>query len=408
MVAFHFPPYVGSSGVQRTLRFAEQLPHFGWRPVVLTATPRAYGRDFARSTEEIAGVTVERCFALDAAHAFSLMGRYPRALAMPDRWSSWAIGARWRATGLLAKHKPAVIWSTYPIATAHLVGGHLSRIGRLPWVADFRDTMVDDSFPRDERVRRAYSRVEATTLRDCARAVMTAPGAVNLYASRYPAFRDRLRLIANGYDEESFQSAPAAGTGVAHNGPRLLLHSGVVYPHERDPRPLFDAIRLLRAHGQVGPERLRLRFRASGHDAFLAREIERCGLADMIEIAPALGYKQALGEMLGADGLLLLQGDTCNHQIPAKLYEYLRAGRPILGLACPVGDTAAELRRARVAPIVPLEDAAAIGKALLEFVAQVERDEAVLPDPGVVAQLSRVSRTQELGALLDEVSGQRH
>ena len=37
MVAFHFPPLAGSSGIQRTLRFATHLPSFGWQPTVLTA-----------------------------------------------------------------------------------------------------------------------------------------------------------------------------------------------------------------------------------------------------------------------------------------------------------------------------------------------------------------------------------
>ena len=37
MVAYHFPPLAGSSGIQRTLRFVQQLPSFGWQPLVLTA-----------------------------------------------------------------------------------------------------------------------------------------------------------------------------------------------------------------------------------------------------------------------------------------------------------------------------------------------------------------------------------
>src|SRR5207302_10632679 len=42
MVAYHFPPMNLSSGIQRTLRFAQYLPEFNWEPVVLTAQPRAY------------------------------------------------------------------------------------------------------------------------------------------------------------------------------------------------------------------------------------------------------------------------------------------------------------------------------------------------------------------------------
>ncbi|MFU8858771.1 MAG: hypothetical protein ACNA8S_17435, partial [Deferrisomatales bacterium] len=42
MVAFHFPPIQGSSGVHRTLAFAKYLKEFGWGATVLTAHPRAY------------------------------------------------------------------------------------------------------------------------------------------------------------------------------------------------------------------------------------------------------------------------------------------------------------------------------------------------------------------------------
>ena len=42
MVAFHFPPLAGSSGIQRTLRFVQHLPALGWEPIVLSAHPRAY------------------------------------------------------------------------------------------------------------------------------------------------------------------------------------------------------------------------------------------------------------------------------------------------------------------------------------------------------------------------------
>ena len=48
MIAFHFPPMRGSSGIQRTLRFAQHLPALGWQPVVLSAHPREIGRASCR------------------------------------------------------------------------------------------------------------------------------------------------------------------------------------------------------------------------------------------------------------------------------------------------------------------------------------------------------------------------
>ena len=42
MIAYHYPPFQGGSGIQRTLKFSEYLPHTGWQPIVLTASIGAY------------------------------------------------------------------------------------------------------------------------------------------------------------------------------------------------------------------------------------------------------------------------------------------------------------------------------------------------------------------------------
>src|SRR5690606_12002011 len=94
MVAYHFPPLGGSSGIQRTLRFSQYLPDHGWEPIVLTAHPRAYLRTDESQLTDIAGrVRIYRTFALDTARHLALMNRYPRLLALPDRWVSWWLGA---------------------------------------------------------------------------------------------------------------------------------------------------------------------------------------------------------------------------------------------------------------------------------------------------------------------------
>src|SRR5207344_2703688 len=94
LIAYHFPPLAGSSGIQRTLRFAQQLPDFGWQPIVLTAHPRAYERVSADLAAEVPpGLTVHRAFALDAARHLALRGRYFGSMARPDRWASWKYDA---------------------------------------------------------------------------------------------------------------------------------------------------------------------------------------------------------------------------------------------------------------------------------------------------------------------------
>jgi hypothetical protein len=162
----------------------------------------------------------------------------------------------------------------------------------------------------------------------------------------------------------------------------------------------------LLAAGSLSPARFQLVLRAPVHEAFLAQLIDEYGIAALVTIAPPLPYRAALAEMLGADALLLLQAANCNDQVPAKLYEYLRANKPLLALTDPQGDTWAAVRAAGIDTLAPLDDAAAIGAALLTFVALAEAGKAPLASEAVRRSHARSARTVQLAALFDAVVGE--
>jgi glycosyltransferase involved in cell wall biosynthesis len=401
MVAFHFPPQHGSSGIQRTLRFARYLTEFGWEPQVLTVHPRAY--DAVDDTTDIPrGLVVHRALAFDAARHFAIGGRYPSFAARPDRWASWWWGSIPTGLNVIRRFRPHALWSTYPIATAHRIGHTLARIGRLPWIADFRDPMAQEGYPADPRTWRHFARIEARAVRTARRSVFATPGAARQYRVRYPEHAGRIAVIENGYDEEMFEGLVRA-PGRAAGKPLVLLHSGIVYPSERDPTALFAALRSLRARGRIAPGDVVLRFRAPVHDALLHELAARFGVADLIDTAAPLPYRAALAEMVDADGLVVLQAANCNEQIPAKVYEYLRAQRPLLGLADPAGDTGMLLQRSGVEHVAALEDADAIAAALDRFVGALRTGNVAIPDQWIARHASRRARTADLARMLDEV-----
>ena len=404
MIAFHFPPLAGSSGIQRTLRFCRHLPDQGWEPIVLTAHPRAYERCSDDQLQDIPqGIEVVRAPAWDSARHFAVAGRYPAFLTRPDRWLSWWFGAVPAGLGIIRRMKPDAIWSTYPIPTAHRIGATLARSSGLPWVADFRDPMAQPDYPRDPKTWASFAHIEKDAVLAARFSTFTTPTATRLYQERYPTRADNIVLLENGYDEETFSSPSSAGTLVQDK--LTLLHSGIVYPRERDPRKLFEALALIRRDSPAIAAKLNLRFRAPVHDALLQRLASEFDVLDMMEIAPPIAYREALAEMLGADGLLILQAANCNAQVPAKLYEYFRARRPVIALTDPAGDTADVARRAGVEAIAPLDDAVAIA-ALVKRFAEGARI-GMLPTDTAIAGASRQSRTVELARMLSQCHAEK-
>lgn len=403
MVAFHYPPCFGSSGIHRTLKFSRYLRDHGWRPIVLTAHPRAYVKTSPQQLDEIpAGVPVTRAFALDTARHLPLLRSSVRLRGLPDRWASWWLGAVPAGLRLVRRHRPAALWSTFPVATAHLIGLTLHRLTGLPWIADFRDSMTEDGYPEDPGTRRVYRWIERKTIEAAACAVFTAPSARELYHSRYPDFpRSRSLVISNGYDEADFEGLPVpSASAPPAGGPLRLVHAGLIYEEERDPRPFFRAIARLRQEGRLDEATLRVELRAPGSDDYYHRIVKELGVEGVVHVLPALAYHEILRDCATASGLLVLQGKSCNHQIPAKAYEYLRLGRPILGLTAAGGDTAALLAECGGSTIVDLEDEQAIYHALPVFLDAVRTGSHPLPDPARTARYARHNQARDLATCL--------
>ena len=406
MIAFHYPPARGSSGIQRTLCFSKYLRDSGWEPIVLTAKPTAYPRQGADQLEEIPNdICVKRAFAVDTARHLAWRGKYAAVMAYPDRWVSWWAPAVSQALQIIKRHRPCVLWSTYPIATAHMIGLTVSRMTSIPWVADFRDSMTEDEYPEDKCRRKVFRWIEKSSLRRAASAVFTAPGTLEMYKNRYgTAEADRWRCIQNGYDEESFPDLDGKCIDTGEDPDTLvLLHSGLLYLSERDPRSFFEALRTIKSHWPLEAARLQVRLRASGFEDRLTEMIDEAGIADIVELAPAVEYRAALQEICAADGLLLFQASNCNHQIPAKLYEYLRSRRPILALTDPQGDTASVLRRIAASTIVPIDNREAITSAIRSFVRMIKQEDVPKMAVSDVAKFSRRQRTRELAELFDSL-----
>ena len=150
-------------------------------------------------------------------------------------------------------------------------------------------------------------------------------------------------------------------------------------------------------------ENLRVDLRASGSEDYYAAIIQKLGINDLVHLLPALPHQQALQDCANADGLLVFQAASCNHQIPAKIYEYLRARRPILALTPDEGDTTALLRETGGATVVDLSNEQSIYMALPDFLESVRNGTHPLAETRKVQYYTRRNQALELAECLSEV-----
>jgi len=406
-VAFHFPPYGGGSGVHRASRFAQYLPEHAWRPYVLTACSRAYERVNTEAPgNALSDATVMSTFALDTQRHLAWRGRYSRLLALPDRWSTWALAAVPKGLFAIYRKKIDLIMATFPIATAVLIGLVLHFCTRKPLVIDFRDSMTEDEYPRDPLTRRVCRRIESWVVRSAALLIFTTESARRMYLNRYPSLSPaNCVVIPNGYDEDDFSGAFAQNNAKTFEPKRpvRLVHAGVIYTDDRDPRAFFAALGRLKAEGAVDASNLRIELRASGAEKYYATLLRECGIGDFVHLLPALPHKDAISDIASTDGLVLFQAASCNHQIPAKVYEYFRVGKPVLALTPASGDTGILLSEVGGATVVDLDDENAIYRAVPAFLKSVADRTHPLPDPEKVQKYTRRNQTAELARCLDKL-----
>lgn len=394
----------------RIVAFARALLAAGWTVTVLTADRRDATASKAENEHLIPpGCRVIRARAYDAAQTFAIAGKYPGMLELPDRFSSWIPTALVAGIRELRRTPVSYILSSYPIASAHVVGRALAKYSGAKWIADFRDPMVLQGHPDTPARRRAHRWVERKTIERCEMALFTNTAVRDAFRAEHPEKGGTpFEVIENGYDDVVFARAEHAWQQQeARGAPRreiTVLHSGSLYPDHRDPKALFSALSTLQRRGMFSARPLQIMLRASGYEPHFRRMIaaDYPEIAEIVQFGEPVDYVASLSEVLASDALLLLQGGSCNAQVPAKLYEYARSGRPILALTDAGGATAATLRKLGVREFADLSDAQAIENLLIAFMERFEADDwqGWVPDVDT-ATLARSNRGAELVSLLE-------
>lgn len=356
IISMHFPPSA-ASGSFRILGFCRHLPKFNWQPTVVAcpAVPREPVDEQlqslipAQTTVDYVPYPQGRFARLSA----NLLYR-ARPVAI-DRHLPWSFAALQTCRRVLQQHRPDAILTSGPPHSTHLLGLKLKEEFNLPLIADFRDPWVTghSSPPKFAKF------LEQAVFNSADHIIANAPNALKSLQAAYPKLSHKMSAITNGFDVE--ESAPPTIT----RSPIKILHTGELYAG-RNPAPFLTALRA----AEQSASHLRWHVTFVGRATESSIDTQRC--ASPITIENQIPYVAAKERMRRAHILLLLDSPHRHIGVPAKLYEYIGANRPLLVLAEPNSDTAQVARQSgAIHQIVSPTNISEIHQALLKLATSI-------------------------------------
>ena len=361
MISCAFPP-TGGPGVQRSAKFAKYLPRFGWEPVVWSADHLAQLPHDESLTADLPAELIHHtrpAWSYTAGHRRAMralrnlglarllnerqwngldwrMLRWFHGLAahmLPDDQLVWALRSAGPLLRLVRRERIDVLYSTYSPVSNHLLGLLLKLATGRPWVADFRDLWTDDyCYAGHSRARRWIERrLEQTILHNADAVAAVTPSQIRILSQHVPHQAEKFVAISNGVDSDDYERVDRYRARQELHGPpdRFVLSFTGWFLSDRVDEGLIEGFgrfaRWLRGHEGD------FEFRVVGaiSDAMIRR------LSDAGTNVVATGYvphHDAVRHMISADALLLPtpSGRNAETLSPAKAFEYLAAGRPIL------------------------------------------------------------------------------
>ncbi len=389
LISHNYPPIQGA-GVEPPLKFARYLADFDYPAVALTT-----GRYGALPTDTEAriyragdllhelfrplrrrraqGVPQEEQYRVATIANRSLLGRLRDAVLMPDTKIGWLPAAVRLGRELIDRYRPALLYSTSPPETNHLVALALHRSSGLPWVADFRDGWLFEPPNAAARLRAprrwAESRWEARTIAAASTILAATDPITHDFRARYPAAAGRIETLTNGYDHEEFAGLARRR---AADGSFRLVYTGSLSASRQgtSAAALFDALARLFTSQPELPLRIHFVGDISAEEQAAA---QTRGLGDRITFLPPVARREAHQHQLDADALLLVTAVGQRGVASLKLFDYIGAGVPILALAHD-NAAAAIVQQYALGITAPPDDPAAIAAALAELMRRRQTD----------------------------------
>jgi glycosyltransferase involved in cell wall biosynthesis len=385
LISYVFPPGAGA-GVQRAVKFSKYLPHWGWQPVVLSADPHSVPMKDASLLDDLPSdlalyraPTIEPKICGDSAATAAKPGGLSglklliRNLLFPDRHILWLPLALPYALRIARKQQVRAIMVTAPPFSTMFLGWAVARLCGLPLVLDFRDDwagLYTHSYGIQKggiTWKKAVIRSERFLTRAASLVIGNTPSLTQRLISDHGGGAS-FTWIPNGYDADDFIGLEPHRPPELPDGRLHILYTGTVF--EGSPLHHFwEGVARL-------PQSLREKLWVEVVGRVVPGQTADPGLPGLeVKVREYEPHAQVLSRMLGADLLLLTLGSQADETrvVPAKLYEYMAARRPVLALVPPTGEAGKLVSLYKLGRVIHPDRPQEVAQALEAYITQPPR-----------------------------------
>ncbi|MSP73846.1 MAG: hypothetical protein EXR76_17075 [Myxococcales bacterium] len=415
MLSRFFPPAFDVGG-KRTYRFARYLNRHGWRPVVLTERLPTDRRIDETKLDLPPDVELVREYLPSFGRFYGDVGTdatNPRPVPSKSGSTSafrWPIASDiWllprfarMARSLAERYRPDVIFASSSPYSALVFGALLKRRMNVPLCLDLRDPWSLNFLQEGKPAwaRRLDAATERRLFDYADQVTLTSRSARDAYRSLYSHLPPgKIECVYNSFDPEQ---RPEVRPKLAADWPIRLVHFGNCYG-QRSLAPVLQAIAALIGRGALQREAVRLENygRLSEADLALASTL---GLSEVLVSLPAVAYEEGLRRLATADLQVLLGYGEQTLFIPAKLYDYLLSGAPILCVT-PESELSEMVRNSGRGVCVQQDEASALEAAILDATRRFPRGTPAASVSEADDLYSANETTRQLAGLFDALVG---